>query len=72
MKGCPPYWFRIPMVLRGVSPMNNRRYRMPRLFALLLAGMAALFTPFAASSALAFAQRRFDPEGQFNPLGVFV
>jgi hypothetical protein len=49
--------------------MNNRRYRMPRLFALLLAGMAALFTPFAASSALAFAQRRFDPEGQFNPLG---
>lgn len=48
--------------------MNKRRHRAQLFFALLLVGLAAS-APVSALKAISPSQRRFDPEGQFNPIG---
>jgi hypothetical protein len=53
---------------RGVSTMNNRRHAPRFFYALLLAGIIAS-APLSTLRASSSTQRRFDPEGQFNPIG---
>lgn len=48
--------------------INKRRHRLHFFFALLLLGMTAA-APLATLKAFPSPQRRFDPEGQFNPIG---
>lgn len=48
--------------------MNKGRKRVRLLLALLLLGVA-MAAPFSTTGALPGSQRRFDPEGQFNPIG---
>lgn len=48
--------------------MNKRRKGARLFLALLLAG-AAMCAPFSTPRAVHGSQRRFDPEGQFNPIG---
>lgn len=48
--------------------MNKRRRGAHLLFALLLAGIT-MYAPFSTLRAGSTSQRRFDPEGQFNPIG---
>lgn len=48
--------------------MNKRRRGAQLVFALVLA-VAATCAPFSTRGALTSSQKRFDPEGQFNPIG---
>jgi hypothetical protein len=48
--------------------MNKRRRGAQLFFALVLA-VAATYAPLSTRGALSSSQRRFDPEGQFNPIG---
>ncbi|HEV7842783.1 MAG TPA: hypothetical protein VGO69_03760, partial [Pyrinomonadaceae bacterium] len=49
--------------------INKRRYGALFFFALLLVGTLAAGSPLAKPRALSAAQKKFDPEGEFNPLG---
>lgn len=53
----------------GVSLINKRRYRALFFFALLLIATVAAGAPVLSLDAFSAAQKKFDPEGQFNPLG---
>jgi hypothetical protein len=48
--------------------MNKRRRGAHFFFALLLTGIAAA-APLSMHGAFSSSQKRFDPEGQFNPMG---
>jgi hypothetical protein len=48
--------------------MNKRRQRAHIFFALLLGALAAA-APLASPGAFSSSQKRFDPEGTFNPIG---
>ncbi|MCA1557009.1 MAG: hypothetical protein LC731_00545 [Acidobacteria bacterium] len=48
--------------------MNNRRYAVRFVFALLLISMMGV-APLSTLKAFSSSQKRFDPEGQFNPRG---
>jgi hypothetical protein len=48
--------------------MNKRGHRLRFFFALLLLGVAAT-APLSTLKAFSSPQKRFDPEGQFNPIG---
>lgn len=49
--------------------INKKRYAALFFFALLLVGTVAAGAPVAKFHAFSAAQKRFDPEGEFNPLG---
>jgi hypothetical protein len=48
--------------------MDKSRHRTSLFFALLLA-VIAMAAPLSSLGAFSSTQRRFDPEGQFNPIG---
>ena len=47
----------------------NKRGRGAQLFLVLLLAVAAAYAPFFTLGAHSSSQKRFDPEGQFNPIG---